>query len=287
MIVVKRLFLLPKRAHVLVLCFVFFLPCVARGSTWKLELFGESGSPSGVVRVRENQIVGTRFDLRRDLGIRRATTVGVRAVRPVGKKGAIHLWFAGSTLTGSATLGRTSYFNGTTLEPDRVSSGTRFLDDWRLEATYWRRVTRFANGGSFWLSGGLTFVSLNFKLNARIAAGSARHETKEDFNTQELPIPIIGIHLDDPVAKRLDALADVEVGHLPWVSSFRYEGGLVKLTQTHEDARLGLRYRFSAAWSARLYWFHYAYQQHERSHEDGNYIRLNQQGIGFGIGHGF
>lgn len=285
--IVNKGFSAQRLALVFVLSFAFLLPHIVRGSTWKLELFGESGSPSGVVRVREDQIVGTRFDLRHDLGIDRVTTFGFRAVRPVGEAGAIHLRFTGTTLSGSATLADITYFNGTTLEPGRVSSGTRFLDDWRFEATYWRRVAHFANGGSLWLSGGLTFVSLNFKLKARVAADSVRHETKEDFNTQELPIPIVGVHLDYPVGSRLDLLADLEGGHLPWVSSFRYEGGLVKLTQTHEDVRLGLRYRFSPAWGARLYWFHYAYQQHERSHEDGNFIRLNQQGIGFGIGRGF
>jgi len=275
------------RTIVLLLLLGSLVPRSARASAWSFGVFGERGATSGVVRVREDAIVGTRFDLRHDLGIDRATTLGVRAVRRLGEEGAIHLRFVATTLGGSATLPRTSDFNGTTLEPGPVSSGTSYLDDWRLQATYWRRVSRFAKGGSLWVSGGLTFVSLNFKLNARVAAGSARHETKEDFNTQELPVPIIGVHLDYPLINRLDLLAGLEGGHLPWVSSFRYEGGLVKLTQSHLDLRLGLRYKISRAWSARLYWYHYAYQQHERSDEDGNYVRVSQQGLGLAVGHGF
>lgn len=249
-------------------------------AAWKVGLGAEAGTPGGHVQVRENAIAGTPLHLRRDLGISRAYTLRLSAVHPFGRSSALHLWLSTTRLTGSSSLLKTAYFNGVTLAPGPISSDTNFEDYWRLQAGYWRRLAAFPGGGGLWLSGGLTFVSLNFKINARIASGSAGHETKEDFNTQELPVPVFGIHIRYPLAFGLALFGGVSGGHLPWTNSLRREGGMVQVTQTNEDAVFGLGYRFSGGFGARLYLFDRRYWQDERSAEDGNYVRINQHGAG-------
>lgn len=255
----------------------------ARPSAWKIGFAAEAGTPSGFVQVRENQIVGTRLPFRSTLGVSRVTGLRVSAVHRLGPRGLLHLWLSGTQITGSGTLTHTAYFNGVTLEPGPVSSNTHFLDDWRLTAAYWYRTVAFGSDGGLWLSGGLTYVGLNFKIGARIAPNSVGHETKEDFITQELPIPIFGIHLYYPLYGGFSFFGDIEGGHLPWTNSLRREGGMVQLTQTNEDADLGMRYRFDHTWSARLFVYDRRFMQNERSGEDGNFIRLDEHGVGIGF----
>lgn len=260
-------------------------------ASWTVGIAGESGTPGGYVQVEEtikgNQINGTPLQLRSDLGISTVKNLKISATRRLGSAGALHLWLALTDLTGSGFLNRTAYFNGVTLAPGPISSNTTFKDFGRLQATYWRRIVGFGRGGGLWLSGGLTFVSLNFVINAKIAPDSIGYETKEDFNTQELPIPIFGIHLTYPLGRGFGIFGGIEGGHIPWTNSLRYEGGMVQLTQTNEDADLGLRYRFADGWTARLYLYAQHFQQHERSGQDNNYVQLNQHGFGIGITRSF
>lgn len=255
-------------------------PCGARADAWHVGFATEAGSPSGYVQVRENRIDGTPLDLRGDLGVTRSNTVRIRATRGLGHRGQLHLWLSGTQLPGSATLRRTAYFNGATLAPGPVSSETGYTDYLRFQASYWYKLAGFGHGGRIWLSGGLTFVSLNFRMRAPVAAGSAGRETKEDFNTQELPVPLFGIHVTYPAGSGLTVFADFTGGHLPWTNSLRREGGMVQVTQTNRDADLGLRYRFARTWTAGLYVFDRRYMQNERSAEDGNYVHIDRDGIG-------
>lgn len=256
---------------------------LGQSHAWKVGFDAESGTPSGFVQVRENHILGTRLPFRSALGVSRVTSLRVNAIRRLGPRSLLSFWLSGTQITGSETLTHTAYFNGTTLEPGPISSDTHFLDNWRFTATYWYRIAGFGSGSTLWLSGGLTYVGLNYKVGARIAPGSIGHETQEDFITQELPIPIFGIHLYYPLHGGLSLFGDFEGGHLPWTNSLRREGGMVQLTQTNEDADLGLRYRFDETWSVRLYLYDRYFMQNERSGEDGNYIRLGEHGVGIGF----
>lgn len=259
----------------------------AQAATWHVNLDGGSGIPSGYVQVRENQIEGTPLSLRGDLGVTRTERLSVGAVRSLGGRGQLHLWLGATRIRGRSVLSRTAYFNGTTLAPGPISSQTGFQDDWQLRASYWYRLYGFASRGGIWLSGGLDVVLLNFRIHARIAPGSVGHETKEDFNTQELPVPILGVHLRYPLVRDFDLFAGIEGGHIPWTNSLRREGGMVQVTQTDADAVLGVRYGSRRGWSARLYWYDTRYWQDERSAEDGNYARINRHGIGLAVGYRF
>lgn len=278
----------PRAAYLAVLALLSLVAFAARASTsWTVGLNAMLGRPSGYVQVRENQIDGTPLAIRKDLGVTTVKTLRFDATRSLGKSAELHLWLSTSRLYGHAFLGRTAYFNGATLARGPIGGDTRFIDNWRFQASYWRRLYSFSRGGGLFVSAGLTFVSLNFRIQAQIAPGSVGHETKEDFDTQELPIPVFGVHVRYPLTRALQIFASFDDGHIPWTNTLRREGGMIQLTQTNEDASLGLKVRLADNWLAKIFFYGEHFKQNERSAQDGNFVKLNQYGIGLGVGRRF
>lgn len=256
-------------------------------TAWRVRLSVQRGTPSGRIRVREQDRHGTPLNLSKDLGIDRLQTVTLTAARQLGDDAAVHVAISSMSLSGSTVLPHAIEFNGTRIAPGEISTVTTFPNFLRLEASYRRRIVSFGDGASLWGGIGLTYVLLNFKLNATVAADSLGHETKEDFLTQELPVPMLSLHMVYPVARHLDLFANLDGGHLPWINSLRKEGGEVRLTQTNTDASVGLTYRFARRWSLAIFGYSRYFMQGERSHEDGNFIHLHDDGIGLGISYLF
>ncbi len=254
---------------------------------WDLSVLAEVGSPGGWVQVREGDIQGTRLGIGNDLDINRMTTLRLRAIRSYSDLDEVHLGLATSTLDGSAMIDTPVNFNGATIAPGRLDTVTHFQDFLALDASYWRRLVGFDNGGGIWGSVGAIFELLNFRLQGTLAADSVGNELKEDFYVQELPVPTLGLHLRYPFGEQWKLTADASAGRLPWVDSFRTEGGEVRLAQTNEDLSLGVEYRFDAQWRAGIYAFHSYFAQNERSNEDGNAIHLTSNGVGIGLGYTF
>lgn len=262
-------------------------PARASDNSWQLVATGEAGVPGGWVQVRENAIQGTRLHFSNDLNVNRMQTFRLRAWKPLSDVSELHIGFSTSQLDGHASTAAPVYFNGATIAPGRLDTITHFQDFPAFDASYWHRLIDFGNGGRLWGSVGATYVMLNFRVGGTIAANSVGNELKEDFYVQELPVPILGLHLRYPLTDALKFTADIDVGRLPWVNSLRTEGGEVRLAQTNEEEALGLEYRFTAHWQAVAYAFHRYFGQNERSREDGNVIRLRSSGIGLGVGYQF
>jgi hypothetical protein len=262
-------------------------PARASDHSWQLMATGETGVPGGWVQVRENAIQGTRLHFSDNLNVNRMQTFRLQAWKPLSDVSELHIGFSTSQLDGHASTAVPVYFNGATIAPGRLSTITHFQDFLAFDASYWHRLVDFGNGGRLWGSVGATYVMLNFKVGGTIAADSVGSELKEDFYVQELPVPILGLHLRYPLTDALKLTADIDVGRLPWVNSLRTEGGEVRLAQTDEEETLGLEYRFTAHWQAVAYAFHRYFGQNERSREDGNVIRLRSSGVGLGVGYQF
>lgn len=251
---------------------------------WDLSVLAEVGSPGGWVQVRENEIQGTRLGIGDDLDVNRMTTLRLRAIKTYSDVSEMHLGFSASMLDGGATIDAPVYFNGATIAAGRLDTVTHFQDFLSFDASYWRRLVGFDNGGGIWGSVGATYVLLNFRLQGTLAADTVGNELKEDFYVQELPVPTLGLHLRYSFGDAWNLTADLSAGRLPWVDSFRTEGGEVRLAQTNEDLALGVEYHFDAQWRARIYAFHSYFAQNERSNEDGNAIHLTSNGVGIGVG---
>ncbi len=263
------------------------MPARADDTSWHLQLSGEWSAPGGWVQVRENDIQGTRLHLSDDLDVNDMQTIRLQAWKSFSDGGELHLGFATHQLQGRSSTDVPVYFNGTTVAPGRLDTATHFQDFIAFDASYWHRLVDVGRGGSLYGSVGATYVMLNFVVHGTLAAGSVGNELKEDFYVQELPVPIFGLHLRYPLGGQLRFTADASWGRLPWVNSFRTEGGEVKTAQTHWEAVLGLEYTLSPRWKLAGYVFHRYYAQDESSHEDGNQISLATNGGGLGVTYQF
>lgn len=258
------------------------MPALADDTSWHIELTGEFSAPNGWVQVRENQIQGTRLHFGNDLNVNDMQTIRLQVWKPFSEVSELHFGFATNQLLGHATTNVPVYFNGTTIAPGHIDTATHFQDFLAFDASYWHRLVDVGQGGQLWGSVGATYVMLNFRLRGTIAADSVGNELKEDFYVQEMPVPIFGLHLRYPLSDTWRLTADASWGRLPWVNSFRTEGGEVKTAQTNWEAVVGLEYALSPQWKLTGYVFHRYYAQDESSHEDGNQISLGTNGGGFG-----
>lgn len=262
-------------------------PARADDTSWHLQLSGEWSAPNGWVQVRENNIQGTRLHLGGDLSVNDMQTIRLQAWKSFSDVSELHLGFATHQLLGNSSTDVPVYFNGTTVAPGHLGSATHFQDFIAFDASYWHRLLDVGQGGSLYGSVGATYVMLNFRVRGTVAADSVGNELKEDFYVQELPVPIFGLHLRYPLNDKLRFTADASWGRLPWVNSFRTEGGEVKTAQTNWETVLSLEYTLSPQWKLTGYIFHRYYAQDESSHEDGNQISLATNGGGLGVTYQF
>lgn len=248
-------------------------------SAWESSLAVEIAHPFGYVQVGENQYPGNRLSFHGDLGVDVSEAVDMGLRYHFTPRDAVHVVFQMLFLDGSTTLPHDVFFNGTQIEGGTtLDTTTNFPDFFRLTAMYERYLLPFGDRGTVTGGVGLTFVGLNFRLRGTVAPSSPGNETKEDFITQELPVPLLGVQLHYPLTDRLSFFGGLDGGYLPWVSSGRSEGGTVDLTQSHLDAVAGLRYAVLPSLDFEGGPQFSYFIQHERSHEDDNYIQLSTLG---------
>ena len=264
------------------------LPQAHTGLSWEAGAFFEAASPGGWVQVRENRIEGTRLGFRQDLGARSLHTMAVGAELHPGRRTEWTILLESHSLSGRAVLPHEVNFNGATLAANSTLV-TRTTFPSFLQATVMarRRFASLANGGTVRGDLGLTFVALVFRLSGTLAPASHGSETKEDFVTQELPVPVIGVSVEEPVVGPLTLRAVLDGGYLPTINSLRREGGEVTLQQSHVAASLRLAYRIHAHWDVRLAYRFTHFAQRETSAEDGNQIRVDSRGIALGFAGAF
>jgi len=251
---------------------------------WTVSLDGSFGAPSGHVQVRENAIEGTRLDLRRDLGVTTSESLALGVARRAGA-GEVSLRFEALFLYGSATLGQDVFFNGATLQGGtELETRPEFF---RASAFYERPLARLPGGASLRGRAGMTFVFLNFKFHGTLSPTTKATETEEGFLRQELPVPMLGLAVEAPLAGPLSFTASLDGGWLPLVNSLRTEGGVVKLKQSHADLFVGVRGALSRSLAYTAgYRFSY-FAQREISREDDNAVRVTSHSLALSLAAGF
>ncbi len=251
---------------------------------WALRVRYEQGTPSGWVQVRENRIAGTRLSLGPGLGVHAVSSVEVGVRRAAGS-GTVGLDVTATTLRGSAFMAQPVYFNGSTLMAGTVvRTRTEPGDFLRVVLDYARPLARVGVGGELIGRAGLDATLLDFRLQGTLDPATVGRETKEDFVTQELPAPFVGVELRLPVNRRLSARVGGDAGGLPWVSSLRYEGGLVHLAQQRLDADAGVEIALSRALTLGAGLHATSFKQNEQSREDGNAIGLGSTALALTLG---
>jgi len=237
------------------------------------------------VQVRENEQPGTHLSLQKDLGIDTVESVALGAAYHLCPDDALRLDFDTRFLYGSERLDQDAFYNGARLQGGTtVESRPEFF---RLTALYEHRLLDLAGGGHLIGDIGVTYVFLNYTLNATLSPVSVGSETKEDFLKQELPVPMLGFSLVQPLSGRLGFVGSLRGGYLPKVDSLRSEGGTVRLKQSHADVSARIRYHVTSNLDLEGgYLFHY-FTQRETSHEDGNDIKLWDNDVTIGIAYRF
>jgi hypothetical protein len=255
---------------------------------WQAGASLQLGYPGGYVQVGENQYPGDRLTLHHDLGVNLLEILNLDLGYHLTPRDSFHAALQMFFLDGSTTLPRDVFFNGAKLQGGTtLNTSTNFPEFFRATATYERQLLTFRERATLSASAGLTFVYLNFTVHGTLAPDTPGHETKEDFQTQELPIPLLGLRYDDPFTSRFDFFATLDGGYLPWVDSLRTEGGTVNLTQSQADAAVGLSYALTPSLSLEgAVAYEYIFQ-HEKSHEDDNLFNLSTIGMLLGARYRF
>jgi hypothetical protein len=252
---------------------------------WEITVGTQIGAPAGFVKVGEFDRSGDALHFHRDLGIDTFETARVGAAYHLTPSDTLRVGFDYTFLYGGTTLDRDTDYNGATLAGDTHVSARPLFG--RVSGFYEHRFIDAASGLRVWGGVGLTYTYLEFRLHGTLAPSTVGHEITEDFYAQELPVPLLLLHAEYPLADRLSAAGWVDGGVLPRVDSLRTEGGQVTLTQGHADVFLGLRYALTDALSVDGGYSFTYFAQHETSGEDNNEILFLGHGFGLSFGYRF
>ncbi len=245
---------------------------------WEISVGGQVGAPRGFVKVGELDRPGTKLGLKSALDVNTYEDAQIDGAWHITDRDAIRGRFEYTFLWGSAArLQEDVAFNGALL-----GAGTELRTRpifARGTALYEHTFVQDRDGTLLAGGGGLTFVYLHWKMTGTLSEKTIGHETGEDFYAQELPIPLLSLRGEYPIAPRWRLLGTVDGGLLPKVDSLRKEGGTVKLAQAHADVFAGVRYEVTPRLFADGGYSYTYFSQHETSHEDDNKLLF--------IGHGF
>jgi hypothetical protein len=109
------------------------------------------------------------------------------------------------------------------------------------------------------------------------------NQNAEDFYLQEFPVPIAGLRLNAPLARRPGLTAFVEGVGLTRVNSESQEGGTVYLSQQQAAAGLDLIYMLTPSVQLTAGYRLTYFFQRETSHEEDNAFQLIDNGFRVGI----
>ncbi|MBI3769883.1 MAG: hypothetical protein HY271_15530 [Deltaproteobacteria bacterium] len=248
---------------------------------WEISLGGQVGVPRGFVKVGEFDRSGDKLRFSKDLGIDTFEVANVGAAVHLTDRDALRARLDYSFLWGGTQLDRDVAFNGATLAGDTHLQSRPVYT--RITGLYEHAFISEPNGALLAGGAGVTFVYLHFKLHGTLAPTTIGHETQEDFYAQELPVPLVSLRGEYPIAPRVRLIAIVDGGFLPKLDSLRTEGGTVKLAQGHADVFAGVRYAITPQLFADGGFSYTYFSQHETSGEDNNEILFLGYAFGFGL----
>ncbi|MHB8404615.1 MAG: hypothetical protein ACYDCJ_04235 [Gammaproteobacteria bacterium] len=257
----------------------------AGAAPWQLQINLARGIPGGFIQVRENNVSGTALPLGPALGIDYVQHLSFDAVDKLDRGRALLFNVDFSRIYGETPRSTPVYFNGVQLAANNpLTTNASWLSNWQLTTLYRQRLLSSATGTRLDGEIGFTYVGLTYSLQGHPAGAANLSElsgsrTSEDFITQELPVPQLGLHFRYPLLASWEVEADFLGGHLPRLYSLRNEGGKVYVTQTNQEAQLGVAYHWENGMRFGLGWYSRYFMQHEQSAEDGNYIQLTEHGL--------
>ncbi len=278
----RRFFL----AQATLACTAFAALTPSAHAAWRWHAEFARGVPGGVVQVRENTVNGTALPLGSGLGIDYVQRLRLGVTHRFSPGRAVVLRLDLVRMHGEKVFSQPVYFNGVELMPGLpVTTDTNPVNNWQATVLYRQRLFRNWHN-RVRLDGelGFTYVGLTYNLQGTPQGASnptqlSGTRTLEDFITQELPVPLVGLRLHYALTGSWALQASFVGGHLPRLYSLRNEGGKVYVTQTNQEAELGFVHRLRDGLRLGFGWYDRYYMQHEQSNQDGNYIRMNEHGL--------
>jgi hypothetical protein len=242
---------------------------------WEVTLEGRIGFPVGHLQVVDRPTLGTRFRLS-DLGIHVSEALEGSGAFYFTPRDAVRGTFLYYFLRGSSTQDRTVGYNGTLFGPGPLDANADF---YRLSLDYERVLLSRPSGERLIGSAGLTYDVVYPRLTGS-GQSNAEPFGSIGFRTQ-IPVPILGLRWDQPLAPNVLLRTSLSGGGLPRVNSLRKEesGHTLYLEQAHADLGAGLVYLFGrGAQIEGGYHFTY-FRMRETSVEDLNLFELIDNGV--------
>lgn len=242
---------------------------------WEVTLEGRVGFPTGHLQVVDHPTLGTRLRLS-DLGIDVSEALEGSVAFSATPRDAVRASFLYYFLRGSSTQRGSVGYNGTVFAPGSLDANADF---YRISLAYERTLLSSPSHERLVGSAGLTYVIISPTLT-----GGGQSNTENfgsiGFRTQ-IPVPILGLRWEHPLAPNLLLRTSLSGGGLPRVDSLRKEetGATLYLEQAHADLGAGLAYLLGrGAQIEGGYHFTY-FRMRETSVEDLNFFELIDNGM--------
>lgn len=184
---------------------------------------------------------------------------------------------------GSKVIPTDIHYNGSTVQAGHLDARPRWLVfelNWEPTLFRWGEQDR----GAFNLDLGIRYDRPHWEFeNFHFSPTSSGHEAAEDFDTQAMPIPMLGASIRQPIASRLDLTAFGRAFRANHWNTFRQEGGTVYWTETAVEAGAGMALRVGASLELSIGYRFLMLDIAEQSGEDGNFVTLRTHGIEVGL----
>jgi hypothetical protein len=238
----------------------------------------------GQVQVREFENAGTKFDLKKDLGMRSWIVPQGQLSYQLNKRHRLDMGFTLHSLSGSKTLPEDAWYNGTHLQANTKASidKSRY---YRIELG-WQYILLQTNQTTIGIRPAMVYDHINFWVDAPVYANTPRNEKYEKFYRQQLPLPNLGFFANQHISKTTALGASISGTYLPRMRTWMQEGGSMYIEQQNLDAKLFISHRLRNTSLTAGYQFRY-FSLLEESGEDTNSILLYGSGLTIGIAHSF
>jgi hypothetical protein len=185
---------------------------------WDITIEDRVGFPvGGTLQSVDRPVRGTRFTLR-ELGINVSEAAGGTVAYSITPRDAVRAGFLYYFLNGSSTHDSPVDYNSTGFPPGSLYTDASY---WRIGLAYERTLLSLPSDERLVGSAGITYVAFCATL---IGSGQNNTEIFSGIPTRRiLPIPVVGLRWDHPLAQGLMLRTSFVGGGLPHVNSLRSE----------------------------------------------------------------
>lgn len=232
----------------------------------------------GYVKVRENRYDGDKLSLGSDLGMKNWNSFSMEIGHYFWNRSGIKASFEDFIFSGSSVINRDVWFNATHL---KGSDGLSIYhtQQFRAQLLYERPFHFFPNVRTKWMVG-LLYDGLIFRIRGTILQNSKRNEPYEDFISQALPYPQLGLGIEKDLSLKSSLKAEINGTWIPLFKSFFIEGGHMFLHYYALNMNISYRYYIKSFYlQPGIHWR--LLKTYENSGEDTNDFFVSSGGIYF------